>query len=84
MTQLAECCNESVNPAIFEFIDSQEFLKPGALRVGKEERLEAIKSVPGVPDRVKGSAAASFDQIDMAPLSETVEVATARRRVVFA
>ena len=73
MAQLAKCCNGAANSAIFDFLDSQGFLKPGAPKVGKEETLEALRSVPGVPDWVKRSASQFFDQIDMAQLSETVE-----------
>jgi len=70
--QLAECCNQIVNAAIFEFLDSHDFLKSAEMTVSKEKTLEAVNNSTAMPDWAKAMAAQAFDNIDFEQMATTI------------
>lgn len=62
--QLADCCNEVVNPVILRFLESNGFLVPDGMKADKQETLKAIRDSTAMPDWAKALAMQSFEGID--------------------
>jgi hypothetical protein len=63
--ELADHCNQAVNPAIFEVLERRGLLHPAQIIVSKEETMEAIRSAEAVPDSVKAIAQKVIDKMDL-------------------
>jgi hypothetical protein len=70
--QLAERCNRIVNAAIFEFLDSHDYLNPAGITVNKEKTLEAVNNATAMPDWARAMAAQAFDAIDFGQMATTI------------
>jgi hypothetical protein len=62
--ELADHCNQTVNPAIFEVLERHGFLDPAQNLVSKEETMEAIRNAEAMPDWAKAMAQKTIDQMD--------------------
>lgn len=70
--QLAECCDLIVNKAIYEFLDSHDFLNPNGKTANREETLEAIDKTAVMPDWAKAMARQAFETIDFDQMVATM------------
>jgi hypothetical protein len=70
--QLAERCNQVIDPAIFKFLADHGFLNPEGTTISKEETLEAIKDATAMPDWAKAMAVKAFGDIDFAKMAATI------------
>jgi hypothetical protein len=70
--QLAERCNQVVNPVIVEFLEENGFLAVDEMTANKEETLKAIRDTDTMPDWAKTIAVQAFDKIDLDQMAETI------------
>jgi hypothetical protein len=78
--ELADCCNQIANAAIFEALNRHAFLDPGQHLVSKEETMEAIRLAAVMPDWAKAMAQEAFNNIDYGRVS--TEIAATRIKQV--
>ena len=62
--ELADHCNQAVDPAIFDVLERHGFLDPTQNLVSKEETMEAIRNAEAMPDWAKAMAQKAFEQMD--------------------
>ena len=69
--QLAQRCNQVVNPVILKFLEENRFLAAEQMTVNKEETLKAIRDTESMPDWAKAMAVEAFDKIDFDQMTKT-------------
>ncbi len=74
--ELADHCNQVVNPAIFEVLDRRGFLDPKQHLVSKEETVEAIRNTREMPDWAKAMAQKAVGEMDFDRIA--IEIAATR------
>ena len=70
--QLAERCNQVVNPIILEFLEGNEFLAASGTTANKGETLKAIQETTVMPDWAKAMAIKAFDNLDFDKIAATM------------
>ena len=78
--ELADCCNQLVNPVIFEVLNRHGFLDPERHLVSKEETMEAIRLSAAMPDWAKSMAQEAFNKMNYDQVA--AEIATTRIKQV--
>jgi len=76
--QLAAQCNQIVNTAILESLETHRLLNPREMMVSKEAAQRAVSDTPVMPYWAKAMALKAFDELNFAEISETI--ATGRVR----
>ena len=71
--QLAERCNQIVNPVILGFLEKHGFLVSRGMIAKKEETLKAVQDASVMPDWAKAMAVQAFDQMDFDQMAATME-----------
>jgi hypothetical protein len=62
--ELADHCNQAVNPAIFEVLERHGFLDPAQIIVSKKEAMEEIRNSEATPDWAKAMAQKLIYEVD--------------------